>query len=214
MLRLFSACVLIFSLFNNLLLAKFTPPPPSISYYDTTNSFEYDRNWNGIDNYRIDLGKVTLAGSNNRLSVSGGYTPHDSNYIVERLIVGSDSIITFYWEEDPSDPGGVYYPSLVVNDLELIGKSALILEGYVSFWIKDTGDHIWDYLNHIKIIVGNELRNTRWERANGYYYISGDAPWTPVPEPSTYGAILSAATLGVAFYRKQKKRSITFAALA
>jgi len=177
------------------------PPPPSISKYYKLSYYESNGDNENIDIYGPRMGTVTLAGSNNKLSVAGDY--EGGSTTIERLIIGSDSVIDFWWEEDPDDPGGMYYPILSVRNLEIVGDSVLILEGYVGFSVKDNGIDISDYFNHIKIREGNELKNTQWTRANGIYYISGSSPWTPVPEPTTYGAIFGALGLGLVTFRRR-----------
>jgi len=190
------------------ILVILPPPSPSISKGNRSVYFEYDENRENIDAQRTELGTVTLAGSNNRLDISGDYTGGAT--VCNRLIVGSDSVIHFWWEEDPADPGGFYHPYLHVENLEIVGNSAVILEG--DMWldsdrsplmIKDYGRDISNYFSHIKARVGSELKNTVWGRGPGYYYISGYAPWTPVPESETYGAIFGAVGLGLVIFRRR-----------
>jgi|GEM_PF-1704298 len=187
-----------------LYISNATPPPPSISSDNEVSYFESTKKADDVASYGPFLGTVTLGGSNNRLAVSGDYEMGTTT--VERLIIASDSVVEFWWEEDPDDPGGMYHPTLFLKNLEIVGNSTLILDGPGGLRIKDNGSDISYYFNHIKARVDGELRNTVWTRAHGFYSIVDYSPWTPVPESATYGGIFGVLGVGLATWRRQRRR--------
>jgi len=145
------------------------------------------------DEYRSheNMGTVILEKGKDRIKLYGAF-------LYERLIIKNDGIIKF--------EKGMYIPSLIINELDVFGDSILTFDGVVAeVSILDRGSRTWAYLNHIGIKIGGELRNTRWTLSDGYYHldrIKTDA-WTPVPEPTTYGAIFGAVGLGLVTFRRR-----------
>jgi len=197
---------------NCILIARkyaITPPPPKIPLYNNVG------NSNPLSFNRVV--RLTSDGMNsyNVLFQNGG-----GKVIIDKLIVDSTGGGYCYFNVKSGQTwGGINY--VYINDISFIGDSSLILggefsgSGYasISILVRNDEETILERLRHISS-GGNKVRAFLDGTHPGYYrIIKGYEPWTPTPEPSTYGAAFSFAVLGVGFIRKRKKRKLRSAAL-
>jgi len=132
---------------------------------------------------------------------------NESSHILRKMIIEGESVIQFH-------KANYALESIALDDLQILWWGKLLLkswreDGRTLLLVRKDSEHLQDALSKIKF-EGWEQKRAGLREYNSDYWQIGPG----FPEPATYGVILSAATLGLTFYRKQKSAALSYAALA
>jgi len=147
-----------------------------------------------------DRSSITLNGSFGRpLIAFSSYYSINTVEKIHSLIVEGGGTIEFYAYGWKGHGARHFY----LDDIEITFGSELLIKSWAlgrdHILVRKDSTHLSDALSRIKFAGRREPQASLKDYDNDYWQIIPG-----FPEPATYGAILSAATLGLAFYRRQK----------
>gem|GEM_PF-5889926 len=148
----------------------------------------------------VSIGEISTA-------VKGEY----ANYLSVSNRVDKIGVIDF------QNPRKKYPVKAEITRLSIAEDNLLIIRNWNEFGV------LWIYKNidfasqgrRIAFEINGKLVKATWVRkvhkrwphvSGGNYLWPTSESWTPTPEPSTYGAVVSVCALGVGFWRKRKSR--------
>ncbi|WP_197456726.1 hypothetical protein, partial [Cephaloticoccus primus] len=174
-------------------------PPPD--FVNNCRLGKYDFKVDSFGRKYID--EVRFSYWKDILKVAGG-----SDLRIGRMIVDTPGVIDF--------EGNGHVSYLYIDEVIFKGSS------YVTFidhspgsavWVRDFGQDMDDLIRHFNNKQYGVLYKDSYSRFNREWYalLASNVPWTPIPEPTTCGAIVSATALGLALIsrRRRKRESAT-----
>ncbi|KXU36883.1 hypothetical protein AXK12_02720 [Cephaloticoccus capnophilus] len=142
----------------------------------------------------------------NHLSISG-------NSVLEFRLPVTGGLSKIYSEVFTIDPTGRLFVRGWVQEL---AKSGTDYTGdrFTHILVSKTSPGLDDYLHQIWFEDYGPAKKTEWAEDNRYWEIVPGDFVRPLPEPSTYGAILAAAGIGLVAWRKRRARAAADTRLA
>jgi len=166
------------------------------------------------------IGEVVLGEKSNWIEFIGLVDWDNSGEVhIDKVRIERDAIFSFWRVID--DYIYHFHPFLRISDLDITGNSILFLKNadmeLGNIYIKDQGARTVEALRHIAFEDSDgQWKRPRWELVDGYYSImeTGSGwlkdrhilePWTPLPEPTTYGTGLAVVALGTLALRRKSR---------